>query len=123
MTTFIVIGAMLCAGEFHRRSSTAAITTSTSATLLFIAAWFNTLTAKPGPLVVALAYDVFVKLSMIGLSVGLSNRLVTHRGVDKAVSRRVPATFIAAGLILIPWFLTVLALISRTDELHHLRLV
>jgi hypothetical protein len=34
----------------------------------------------------------------------------------------VPTAFVAATIVLVPWFVTVLLLIQRTDELHNLRL-
>jgi hypothetical protein len=93
-----------------------------AATFLFISGWFTTITAKHGPLAVALAYDVFVKLPTIVLALWLALRMARDRGAHHCVPAWMPAAFVAATVVLVPWFVTVLVLIPRTHELHNLRL-
>ena len=85
-------------------------------------AWFDTITAKHAPLAIALAYDVFVKLPTIVLALWLALRMARDRGAHLSVPAWVPTAFVAATIVLVPWFVTVLLLIQRTSELHNLRL-
>jgi hypothetical protein len=77
---------------------------------------------KHAPLAIALAYDVFVKLPTIVLALWLALRMARDRGAHHSVPAWVPTAFVAATVLLVPWFVTVLLLIQRTNELHNLRL-
>ena len=84
----------------------------------------NTITVKHAPLAIALAYDVFVKLVFptIVLALWLALRMARDRGAHSLVPAWVPTAFVAARVLLVPWFVAVLLLIQRTNELHNLRL-
>lgn len=82
----------------------------------------NTITVKHAPLAIALAYDVFVKLPTIVLALWLALRIARDRGAHPLVPAWVPTAFVAATVLLVPWFVAVLLLIQRTNELHNLRL-
>jgi hypothetical protein len=122
MSVFIVAGLVRTAITCRRQYPGVVVPASLAATFLFISGWFNTITAKHGPLAIALAYDVFVKLPAIVLALWLALRMARDRGAHHFVPGWVPAAFAAATVVLVPWFVTVLLLIQRTSELHNLRL-
>jgi hypothetical protein len=68
MSVFIVAGLVRTAITCRRQYPGVVVPASLAATFLFISGWFNTITAKHGPLAIALAYDVFVKLPTIALA-------------------------------------------------------
>ena len=122
MSVFIVAGLVRTAITCRRQSPDVVLPASLAATFLFISGWFTTITAKHGPLAIALAYDVFVKLPTIALALWLALRMARDRGAHHSVPAWIPAAFVAATVVLVPWFVTVLVLIPRTHELHNLRL-
>ena len=122
MSAFIVAGLVLTAITCRRQYPGVVVAASLAATFLFISGWFDTITAKHAPLAVALAYDVFVKLPAIVLALWLALRMARDRGAHYSVPGWVPTAFVAAAVVLVPWFVTVLRLIQRTSELHNLRL-
>jgi hypothetical protein len=122
MSVFIVAALVRAAITCRRQSPGVVVPASLAATFLFISGWFDTITAKHAPLAIALAYDVFVKLPAIVLAVWLALRMARDRGAHHSVPAWVPTAFVAATIVLVPWFVTVLRLIQRTSELHNLRL-
>jgi hypothetical protein len=122
MSVFIVAGLVRTAITCRRRHPDVVVPASLAATFLFMAGWFNTITAKHGPLAIALAYDVFVKLPTIVLALWLALRIARDRGAHHSVPGWVPTAFVAATVVLVPWFVAVFLLIQRTSELHNLRL-
>jgi peptidoglycan/LPS O-acetylase OafA/YrhL len=65
MSLFIVVGMVVTAVTCRRATSTTLVAATSTATFLFIAAWFNTITAKNGPLAVAIVYDVLIKIPIV----------------------------------------------------------
>ena len=122
MSAFIVAGLVRTAIRCRRQQPDVVVPASLAATFLFMSGWFTTITAKHGPLAIALAYDVLVKLPTIVLALWLALRIARDRGAHHSVPRWVPAAFVAATVVLVPWFVAVLTLIQRTNELHNLRL-
>jgi hypothetical protein len=122
MSVFIVAGLVWTAFTCRRQYPGAVVPASLAATFLFISGWFNTITAKHGPLAIALAYDVLVKLPTIVLALWLALRMARDLGTHHSVPAWVPTAFAAAAVILVPWFVTVFLIIQRTSELHNLRL-
>ena len=120
MSVFVVVGLLTTAAVCRRQAPETVLLTSATATFLFIAAWFNTVTAKRGPFTEALSYDLLVKLPMIVLCLWLALRLARDRGEHRAVPGWIPAACVLAALVLTPWFITVLSFIQRTGELHNL---
>lgn len=120
MSTFVVAALITTAVMCHRRSPTAAISSTSTATLLFISAWFNTLTSGHGPITEALVYDVVVKLPTIILCLWLARRISRDRGGHDLVPGWISAVLALAAIALVPWFLTVLSFLQRTGELHNL---
>jgi hypothetical protein len=122
MSVFIVAGLVRTAITCRRQHPDVVLPASLAATFLFMSGWFTTITAKHGPLAIAIAYDVFVKLPTIVLALWLALRIARDRGAHHSVPAWVPTAFVAATVVLVPWFVTVLLLIQRTNELHNLRL-
>jgi hypothetical protein len=122
ISVFIVAGLVRTAIRCRRHHPDVVVPASLTATFLFMAGWFNTITAKHGPLAIAVAYDVLVKLPTIALALWLALRIARDRGAHHSVPGWVPTAFAAATVVLVPWFVAVFLLIQRTSELHNLRL-
>jgi hypothetical protein len=122
MSLFIVAGLIQVAVACRRRSPAAPLPASYAATLLFIAAWFNTITVAHGPLVVGLAFVVFVHLPAVVLTLWVALRVDKDHGGHDRVPGWVPVAYLAAATLLIPWFAKIASVIQRTSELHNLRL-
>ena len=84
--------------------------------------WFNTITVKHAPLAIALAYDVFVKLPTIVPRPVAGNSHARDRGAHTQCPHGCRRRSSRRAVLLVPWFVAVLLLIQRTNELHDLRL-
>src|ERR1700733_1289099 len=122
ISVFIVAGLVRTAIRCRRQHPDVVVPASLTATFLFMAGWFNTITAEDGPLAIADAYDRLVKLTTIALALWLALRIASHRGAYHSVPGWVPTALAAATVVLVPWFVAVFLLIQRTSELHNLRL-
>jgi hypothetical protein len=122
MSVFTVVGLLMAAAAFRKKSATAVVWIASAATYLFISGWFDTITADHRPLLVARLYDLWVKVPLIGFSIWFALKVTRNRGTHHAVPRWFPRVCVVAVVVLIPLFITVATVAPRNAQLHNLRL-
>jgi hypothetical protein len=122
MSVFTVVGLLMAAAAFRKKSATAVVWIASAATYLFISGWFDTITADHRPLLVARLYDLWVKVPLIAYSIWFALKVSRNRGSHRSVPRWFPIVCVVAVVVLIPLFITVATVAPRNAQLHNLRL-
>lgn len=122
MSVFTVIGLLVGASAFRKKSPMAVIWIASATTYLFISTWFDTITANHHPLALALIYEFWVKVPLIAFSLWFVVKMTRKRGSSVSIPRWFPIVCVAAVVVLIPLFIMAASVSPRTEQLHNLRL-
>lgn len=114
--SLLMVAGMLATALWCRQNSHLTVLAGTAtATVVFISAWFATVTSTGGRLALALAYAVVVQIPVVGVCLWTVRRLFRPHGSHEGAPALVVPFLVVAAVVLVP----LVVMVSQGGPAHH----
>lgn len=114
--SLLMVAGMLATALWCRQNSHLTVLAGTAtATVVFISAWFATVTSSGGRLALALAYAVVIQLPVVGVCLWTVRRLFRPHGTHEGPPAPVVPFLIVTAVVLVP----LIVMVSQGGPSHH----